>query len=109
MMPFRQGDSVGTPLTEPHSMHSAEDDDQGSDEPIREPRRHPWLWLVYLLLYAVAIPWYWPAGYRGPLILGLPLWVAVSLLAVLVLAGWTGWVISRYWKTVGEEDSHGGQ
>ena len=94
---------------ETHSMHSSEDHDQGSEELIREPRRHPWLWLVYLLLYAAAIPWYWPAGYRGPLILGLPLWVAVSLLAVLLLAGWTGWVISRYWKTVGEEDSHGGR
>ncbi len=88
-------------------MHSGEDHDQGSDELIREPRRHPWLWLVYLLLYAVAVPWYWPAGYRGPLILGLPLWMVVSLLAVLLLAGWTTWVIFRYWKTVGEEDSHG--
>jgi hypothetical protein len=90
-------------------MHPSGNDDRGSEELVREPRGHPWLWLVYLLLYAVAIPWYWPAGYRGPLILGLPLWMAVTLLTVLALAGWTGWVISRYWNTGGEEDSHGDQ
>ena len=34
-----------------------------------------------MLLFAVAVPWYWPADYRGPLVPGLPLWVAVSLAA----------------------------
>ena len=88
-------------------MNPAENKDNSSEELIREPRRHPWLWLVYILLYVIAIPWYWPAGYRGPLILGLPLWMVVSLLAVLLMAGWTSWVISRYWKTVQKEDPHG--
>ena len=64
----------------------------------REPRKVGWVWLVYLVLYAVTIPWYWPAGYRGPLIVGLPLWVVVSLLGVLLLAGFSAWVIFRYWQ-----------
>jgi hypothetical protein len=90
-------------------MHPQGSDDERPEETIQEPRRHRWLWFVYLLLYAVAIPWYWPSGYRGPLILGLPLWMAVSLAAVLLLAGWTCWVIFHYWKTDEGEDSHGQQ
>jgi hypothetical protein len=62
-----------------------------------EPRRHPIVWLVYAMLYAVAIPWYWPEGYRGPLVLGLPAWAAVSLAATLALAAWTAFVIYRFW------------
>ena len=66
-----------------------------------EPRRHPLIWVVYLLLLAAAVPWYWPTGYRGPLVLGLPLWVAVSLGAVVLMALWTAFVIRRWWR---EED-----
>ena len=66
-----------------------------------EPRRHPLIWVVYLLLLAVAVPWYWPTGYRGPLVLGLPLWTAVSLGAVVLMALWTGFVIRLWWQ---EED-----
>jgi len=69
-----------------------------------EPRRVRWVWLVYLLLYAVTIPWYWPTGYRGFLVIGFPLWVAVSLVGVVLLAAWTVWVIHRYWREAGEED-----
>ena len=63
----------------------------------REPRRFAWVWWGYLILYAIAIPWYWPAGYRGTLILGLPTWVAVTLTAVVGLALWTSLVIHRCW------------
>ena len=75
-----------------------------NDDLVVEPRRIRYIWLVYLLLYALAIPWYWPEGYRGPLILGFPLWVAVSLGAVLLLAAWTVWVIRRYWIMAQEEE-----
>ena len=68
-----------------------------------EPRSKPLIWVVYLLLYAIAIPWYWPAGYRGPLIGGFPLWVAVSLGAILGLALWTVWVLNKYWQEEEEE------
>lgn len=63
----------------------------------REPRRFAWVWWGYLILYAIAIPWYWPAGYRGALVLGLPTWVAVTLAAVVGLALWTSLVIHRCW------------
>ena len=73
------------------------------EELVREPRKVRWVWLVYLLLYAIAIPWYWPAGYRGPLVAGFPLWVVVTLSAVLLLACWTAWVIAHYWRDRGGE------
>ncbi len=69
-----------------------------------EPRKVRWIWWVYLALYAVALPWYWPAGYRGPLVLGFPLWVAVTLAAIALLAAWTAWVIHRYWQVDDEGD-----
>jgi hypothetical protein len=52
---------------------------------------------VYLLLFAVAIPWYWPVGFRGPLVAGLPTWVAVTIAAVFLLAVWSGCVIRFFW------------
>lgn len=69
-----------------------------------EPRKRAWIWGVYAALYAVAIPWYWPTGFRGPLLLGLPLWAAVSLLSVVALGVWTVFVISRYWIDLEEGD-----
>ena len=72
------------------------------EEVEREPRRRAWIWLVYAALYAVAVPWYWPKGYRGPLVAGLPLWVFVTLLAVLALALWTARVLSTYWQECSE-------
>ena len=64
----------------------------------REPRKVRWVWLVYALIYALAIPWYWPAHYRGPLIGGFPLWVGVTLVSTMCLALWTAWVVFRYWQ-----------
>ncbi|MBT3343645.1 MAG: hypothetical protein HN712_30035 [Gemmatimonadetes bacterium] len=68
----------------------------------REPRKSAWVWWGYLVLYAIAIPWYWPAGYRGPLVLGLPTWVAVTLVAIVALALWTNFVIYRCWIDHGD-------
>jgi len=84
-------------------MGSAGSENDTYPELLSEPRKVGWIWLVYLALYALAIPWYWPAGYRGPLISGFPLWVAVSLAAILVLAGWTVWVIHQFWRGIEEE------
>ena len=69
---------------------------------LAEPRRKLRVWLVYALLLALAIPWYWPAEYRGPLLLGFPLWVAATVLSVILLAGWTCWVIAACWRDEGE-------
>ena len=75
----------------------------------REPRQFTWIWLVYLLLFAVAIPWYWPAEFRGPLVAGLPTWVAVTIAAVFLLAVWTGCVILFFWDDDFDVGNIGGQ
>ena len=67
---------------------------------LSEPRSVRWIWFVYLLLYAIAIPWYWPEGYVGPIVMGFPLWVAVTLSAIVALACWTVFVIYHFWQTV---------
>ena len=76
-------------------------------ELIQEPRKIRWIWLVYFFLYFVASPWYWPTGYSGPLILGLPLWVVVSISCVILLACWTCLVIFRYWQMKAGDNSRG--
>ena len=74
---------------------------------VQEPRKTPVVWVVYLLLFAVAIPWYWPTGYRGHPVMGFPLWAAVTVAAVLLLALWTAFVISRYWRDSCDEEEGG--
>ena len=51
------------------------------EEIVLEPRKKPVVWVVYVLLFAVAVPWYWPTGYSGHAVMGLPLWVAVTVAA----------------------------
>ena len=76
----------------------------GKPQPL-EPRSHPWVWAVYVLLFAASVPWYLPVG--GPLQLwfGLPHWVVISLAAYLGVAVFTAWVVARYWSVApGDED-----
>ncbi len=73
----------------------------------QEPRKKGWVWLVYLVLFAAAIPWYWPPSYRGSLVAGLPMWVAVTIASIVLLAGWTVFVITKYW--IDPDDADGDQ
>lgn len=65
-----------------------------------EPRSRPWIWAVYLFLFAASVPWYLPAGSPPRLWLGLPHWVVISLAAYLAVAVFTAWVVARYWPAV---------
>ena len=62
-----------------------------------------WVWAVYLLLFALSVPWYLPDSDSPALWLGLPYWVVLSLLACLGLSGFTAFVILRYWPEHEEE------
>jgi hypothetical protein len=50
-----------------------------------------WIAGVYLLLAALAIPWYWPAGDSRD-VLGFPIWALATLSAVFLTAVFTAWV-----------------
>ncbi len=63
-----------------------------------EPSRHWWIWLVYVVLFALSIPWYLPKGSTPQIWWGLPRWVIASLLAALGIALFTAFVVNRYWR-----------
>lgn len=57
-----------------------------------------WVWIVYLILFGFSIPWYLPESLAMKLVLGLPLWLICSLIAVIFVAFFTQWIIRNYWK-----------
>ena len=65
----------------------------GDWDAMMEPQRRPRMWIVvvYLGLLALVIPWYWPADDMRHAF-GLPLWVIVTLIALLVTSVFTAWV-----------------
>jgi hypothetical protein len=71
--------------------------------PREEPLKHPWVWLVYVLLYGLSIPWYLAPGSAPSLWLGVPHWIVVSVLATLGVALFTVFVIARYWTDSDDE------
>lgn len=62
-----------------------------------------WVWLVYLILFGLSVPWYLPAG---PLRLwfGLPHWVVLSLLSMVAVAVFTTVIVRRYWPDADEAE-----
>lgn len=71
--------------------------------------RRRWVWLVYVLLFGAAIPWYLPAGRAPQIWFGLPHWVVISLLATIGIAGFTAFVVHRYWSDDDISDSTSGE
>lgn len=56
-----------------------------------DDKRRGWIALVYCVLLALVIPWYWPAGDTRHL-LGIPLWALATLGAVFATSAFTAWV-----------------
>ncbi len=61
----------------------------------------PWIWVVYAVLLAISIPWYWPQEV-GTIVLGMPLWAAVSVLGSAAMSLFTAWLFLKRWPD--EED-----
>jgi len=66
-------------------------------------RRWP-VWIAYAVLFAVAIPWYWPAE-ETTIVVGLPLWAAVSLGTSAIISCFTAWLLIKCWPTDDQLDS----
>lgn len=60
----------------------------------------PWIWAVYAVLLAISIPWYWPQEV-GMIVLGMPLWAAVSVLGSAAISVFTARLFIKRWP---EED-----
>ena len=57
----------------------------------RPARPRIWLLAVYLVLFALVIPWYWPAA-DSRHVLGFPLWAIATLAVVFLTSMFTAWV-----------------
>jgi hypothetical protein len=66
------------------------------------------IWVVYAVLFGLAVPWYWrfiPLGH-GRLWFGMPSWATASIVASLFISLYTAWLLRRRWPD--EEASSGG-
>ena len=61
------------------------------------------IWAVYLVLFGISIPWYWPAE-DARMVAGFPLWVVVSVLGSAAISCFTAWLFMRRWPS-DEEDA----
>ncbi len=59
-------------------------------------RERRWAPLVYLALFAIGLPWYWPAG-DLTMVFGVPAWVAVAIGAAAGASTFTAWLLARPW------------
>ena len=55
------------------------------------PKPRTWILGVYLVLFVLVIPWYWPAE-DSRHAFGVPLWALVTLAAVFLTSVFTAWV-----------------
>lgn len=59
--------------------------------------------LLYPLLLAIGIPWYWPADDRS-IVLGVPAWVLIAIVVSLAASCLTAVVLARPWPGEGSDD-----
>jgi hypothetical protein len=76
----------------------------GPRPPTPNPRAGVAVWLAYLALFVLSVPWYFPAGTGEPFVLGFPLWCLVALACYLLIALLTAWRLDFLW-TVATTDA----
>ena len=59
--------------------------------------------LVYLLLLAFAVPWFWRAD-ESRIWFGLPSWVVVAVIVSLLASVFTAWLLARPWPHESDDD-----
>lgn len=87
-------------------MRSAPLPGENAQPPRSRPKAtlaRPWIWAVYLVLFALSVPWYLPADETPSLWLGLPYWVVLSVLVIAAIACFTAWNLYRYWPLDDED------
>ena len=75
--------------------------------PSPKPTRLPLaLALGYVVLFVVAVPWYWGEGGSKP-VLGMPLWAVVSVGVSFMISCLTAWAAFRTWPSDGDDEEGG--
>lgn len=54
------------------------------------------VWLAFLILFSISVPWYWPETHDQTLI-GIPLWVLVTLSSSFFISALTAWLLLFRW------------
>ena len=62
--------------------------------------------VAYVLLFLVAVPWYWGEGGSKP-VLGMPLWAVVSIGVSFFISCLTAWAAFRTWPSEGGDEEGG--
>lgn len=64
----------------------------------------PWIWITFLVLFLVAVPWYWDRESEA-VFLGFPVWVVISVFVSLLISIFTACVFLTRWPDDEGEDS----
>ena len=62
----------------------------------RNARTRTWPVIVFLVLLAAAIPWYWPES-DLTIIFGVPAWVALAIFVSIFGSLFTAWLLLKPW------------
>lgn len=63
----------------------------------------PWIWIVYAILFVLAVPWYWPVDDERVL-LGFPLWVVVTVGISALISCFSAWLFLACWPDEDETE-----
>ena len=69
------------------------------------PRR---ILLAYLVLFGIAVPWYWqflPIAHDA-LLMGMPVWAFGATLGSLLISLFSAWILLRRWPCEADEEGH---
>ena len=61
------------------------------------------IWVTYLILLAIGVPWYWPRGSTA-VWFGMPAWVVTAIVASVATSVLTAVLLSRPWPGEEEDD-----
>lgn len=64
----------------------------------REPAKNPLFWVLWLLLVAISVPWYFPPKTYEPIVAGLPLWVLIVLVTLVLYAVFVTVSAYKFWR-----------
>lgn len=66
-----------------------------------------WIWIVYLILLIIGVPWYWKAD-DTTIVFGMPGWVLTAIIASVSVSCFTSflWLSQWHYDETGEEDHH---
>ena len=76
----------------------------------RNPYLRWWIWVTYLVLFLLSVPWYWTfLPQRDLFWLGLPIWVVAAIAGSFTISLFTAWLLCRPWPNEREDRDNAGE